>query len=64
MQLVVANMLHTRKERVVIVSRDNNYPISLTKSQISKGEEIEKQIVADIVEKHEKFMLYSAEKVR
>lgn len=56
-------MLHTRKERVVIVSRDDNYPISLSKSQIADGEEIEKQIVADLVKKHDAFMA-SAEKVR
>ncbi|XP_033225216.1 phosphopantothenate--cysteine ligase isoform X2 [Belonocnema kinseyi] len=54
--LVVANMLHTRKEHVVIVSRDDNYPISLSKSQIAAGEEIEQQIVADLVKKHDAFI--------
>lgn len=56
-------MLQTRKERVVIVSKEDNYEITLTKSEISQGEEIEKKIVADLVEKHDKF-ISEAEKSR
>lgn len=50
-------MLQTRKERVVIVSKDDNYEITMTKSEISQGLEIEKKIIADLVEKHDKFIL-------
>ncbi|XP_043465472.1 phosphopantothenate--cysteine ligase [Leptopilina heterotoma] len=56
-KFVVANMLQTRKERVVIVSKDDNYEITMTKSEISQGMEIEKKIIADLVEKHDKFIL-------
>ena len=55
-------MLQTRKERVVIVSKNDNYEITLTNTQISQGEEIEKDIVADLVQKHEQFIL-STEKL-
>ncbi|KAK2586448.1 hypothetical protein KPH14_010723 [Odynerus spinipes] len=61
--LVVANMLQTRKQQVIIVSKQNDYMLSLTNEQLSKGEEIEKLIVADIVLKHKQFSL-SASKVR
>lgn len=53
--LVIANMLQTRKQQVIIVSKENDYVLSLTNEQMKKGEEIEKFIVADIVLKHKDF---------
>lgn len=55
LQLVVANMLQTRKQQVIIVSKENDYVLSLTNEQMEKGEEIEKFIVADIILKHKNF---------
>lgn len=55
--LVVANMLQTRKQQVIIVSNQNDYVLSLTNEQLNKGEEIEKLIVADIILKHKNFSL-------
>ncbi|XP_066599631.1 phosphopantothenate--cysteine ligase [Prorops nasuta] len=54
--IVVGNILQTRKQRVTIVSKNGNYEIKLTDKQLEKGEEIEKDIVAFLVEEHEKFM--------
>ncbi|KAL2719158.1 phosphopantothenate--cysteine ligase [Vespula squamosa] len=53
--LVVANMLQTRKQQVIIVSKENDYVLSLTNEQMEKGEEIEKFIVTDIILKHKNF---------
>lgn len=55
-QLVIANMLQTRKQQVIIVSKENNYVLSLTNEQLGNGEEIEQLIVSDLVEQHTKFM--------
>ncbi|XP_039305719.1 phosphopantothenate--cysteine ligase [Solenopsis invicta] len=54
--LVIANMLQTRKQEVIIVSKETNYVLSLTNEQLDKGEEIEQLIVNDLVEKHRKFI--------
>ncbi|XP_033328506.1 phosphopantothenoylcysteine synthetase [Megalopta genalis] len=54
--LVIANMLQTRKQEVTIVSHEKDYVISLTSEQLSMGEEIERLIVADLVERHKDFM--------
>lgn len=55
-QLVIANMLQTRKQQVIIVSRETDYILSLTNDQLNNGDEIEQSIVSDIVEKHTKFI--------
>lgn len=49
-------MLQTRKQQVVIVSKETNYVLSLTNEQLDNGEEIEHLIVNDLVEKHKKFI--------
>ncbi|KZC09044.1 PREDICTED: phosphopantothenate--cysteine ligase [Dufourea novaeangliae] len=54
--LVIANMLHTRKQHVTIVSHENDYDISLTDEQLNKGEEIERLIVDDLTSRHQRFM--------
>lgn len=48
-QLVIANMLQTRKSRVIFVSPITSYEINLTKEQLLSGLEIEEHIVADVV---------------
>jgi hypothetical protein len=53
---VIANILQTRKQQVVFVSQENDYILSLTDEQIQNGEEIEKLIVENLVEKHESWM--------
>ncbi|XP_012542402.1 phosphopantothenate--cysteine ligase [Monomorium pharaonis] len=57
--LVIANILQTRKQQVTIVSKETNYVLFLTNEQLDNGEEIEKLIVSDLVEKHQKFILRS-----
>ncbi|XP_014468488.1 PREDICTED: phosphopantothenate--cysteine ligase isoform X3 [Dinoponera quadriceps] len=54
--LVIANMLQTRKQQVIIVSNETDYVLSLTNQQLNDGEEIEQLIVKDLVEKHTKFI--------
>lgn len=49
-------MLQTRKQQVIIVSKDTNYVLSLTNEQLDNGDEIEQLIVKDLVEKHIKFI--------
>ncbi|XP_003488667.1 uncharacterized protein C4B3.18 [Bombus impatiens] len=54
--LVIGNMLHTRKQEVTIVSQENNDVISLTNEQLNKGEEIEQSIVSILIDKHRTFI--------
>lgn len=56
LQLVIANVLHTRKQKVIIVSQEDIYIISLTNEQLNKGEEIEQLIVNNLIEKHQIFI--------
>ncbi|KOC68950.1 Phosphopantothenate--cysteine ligase [Habropoda laboriosa] len=54
--LVIANMLQSRKQQVTFVTQENNYVISLTNEQLKKGEEIERLIVNALVDKHQSFL--------
>lgn len=55
-RLVIANMLHTRKTRVVFVTPSASDEIILTKDQALGGLEIEEPIVADVIRRHEEFL--------
>lgn len=59
--LVIANMLQTRKQQVMIVSKETEYSLSLTSEQLNNGEEIEELIVNDLVGKHAQFIDGSGE---
>ncbi|XP_012232057.1 phosphopantothenate--cysteine ligase [Linepithema humile] len=56
--LVIGNMLQTRKQQVVMVSKETDYTLSLTNEELNDGEEIEQLIVSDLVEKHIKFIRF------
>lgn len=48
-KLVIANILQTRKYRVVFVTPTTSYEVHLTREQALSGLEIEEPIVADVV---------------
>lgn len=48
-QLVIANMLQTRKNRVIFVTPTTSYDVNLSRDEALKCIEIEEKIVADIV---------------
>jgi len=48
-QLVIANVLQTRKHRVVFVTPTDSYELHLSREQTLQGLEIEEPIVADLV---------------
>ncbi|KAH8243066.1 hypothetical protein KR032_004290 [Drosophila birchii] len=55
-KLVIANVLQTRKHRVVFVTPTDSYELHLTREQTLQGLEIEEPIVADVVQKHGEFI--------
>lgn len=55
LQLVIGNMLQTRRQRVVFVTKDNSYDVSLTREQMLNGMEIEDLIVSNVVINHSDF---------
>lgn len=52
LQLVIGNMLQTRKTKVVMVEMDVHYEILLTEEEINAGVELEEKIIKDLVERH------------
>ncbi|KAH8360236.1 hypothetical protein KR093_011463 [Drosophila rubida] len=55
-KLVIANVLQTRKHRVVFVTPTDSYELHLSREQALQGLEIEEPIVADVVQKHGDFI--------
>ncbi|KAG5674004.1 hypothetical protein PVAND_003997 [Polypedilum vanderplanki] len=54
-KLVIANILQTRRNRVVFVTPTSSEEIILTKEQALSGLEIEEPIVCEIIKRHEEF---------
>lgn len=55
-KLVLANILQTRKTRVVVVTPTSSYEIHMTREQTLAGLEIEEPVVAEVVRKHDEFI--------
>jgi hypothetical protein len=55
-QMVIGNILHTRKQRVVLVMPDTTNEILLSSEEMEAGIEIESKIVANLAERHNLFM--------
>jgi phosphopantothenate-cysteine ligase len=55
-KLVIANILQTRKHRVVIVTPTTSQEILLSKEQVHSGLEIEEPLVSDVVSRHEDYL--------
>jgi phosphopantothenate-cysteine ligase len=56
LQMVIANILHTRKRRVVLVMPTSSSEIVLSPEEMEAGIEIESKIVSDLVERHDLFI--------
>ncbi|KAI8495714.1 hypothetical protein Bbelb_266860 [Branchiostoma belcheri] len=54
-QVVIANILETRKKTVTIVTRQEEQVLLMSDSELEAGMEIEEKIIADLVKRHEKF---------
>ncbi|XP_057242563.1 phosphopantothenate--cysteine ligase isoform X2 [Malurus melanocephalus] len=55
-QVVVANVLESRRTSVIIVTRDSQTPLSLSDEEIAQGMEIEEKIVSYLQGKHTAFI--------
>ncbi|GAB1609413.1 phosphopantothenate--cysteine ligase-like [Argonauta hians] len=55
-QLVIANLLETRKEEVIFVCKESTKVISLSKESLSQGVEIEELIVKELIARHDKML--------
>nr|CAD7429899.1 unnamed protein product [Timema monikensis] len=58
-KLVIANILQTRKNKVVMVTTDSHYEIVVTQEETNSAVEIESKIVADLKQKHDHFIAVS-----
>lgn len=58
-KLVIANILQTRRHRVVMVSANASHEITLSKEQAHTGLEIEEPLVSEIIRRHEEFQMIS-----
>lgn len=55
-KLVIGNLLQTRKHHVVLVSATEETDLKLTPEEIQSGVEIEKKLVAELIQKHSLFI--------
>ncbi|KAM4758528.1 phosphopantothenate--cysteine ligase [Cyanocitta cristata] len=55
-QVVVANVLESRRTSVIIVTRDSQTPLSLSEEEIAQGMEIEEKIVSYLQGQHMAFI--------
>ncbi|KAM6046660.1 phosphopantothenate--cysteine ligase [Chlamydotis macqueenii] len=55
-QVVVANILESRRTAVVIVTKDSQTPLSLSDEEVARGMEIEEKIVSYLQGQHTAFM--------
>lgn len=49
-------MLQTRRQKVVFVTKDSSYDVSLTREQMLNGMEIEDSIVNNVIANHSEFL--------
>lgn len=56
LQLVIGNILQTRRHKVIFVNPENSFELSLNREQILSGLEIEDLIVTSIVQQHSEFI--------
>lgn len=54
-KLVIANVLQTRRNRVVLVSSSASHEIILSKEQAHSGLEIEEPLVSEVIRRHEEY---------
>ncbi|KAK2178912.1 hypothetical protein NP493_525g06082 [Ridgeia piscesae] len=55
-QLVVANILETRKKYVVMVTQESEQIVKMDDEELSRGQEIEAKIVEEVVKRHRMFI--------
>ncbi|XP_054857775.1 trichohyalin-like [Eublepharis macularius] len=55
-QVVIANMLDSRRTSVVVVTRDSERQLSLSDEEVNRGMEIEEKIVSHLTSQHTAFM--------
>ncbi|NXM27225.1 PPCS ligase, partial [Oxyruncus cristatus] len=55
-QVVVANVLESRRTSVIIVTRDSQTPLSLSEEEVAQGMEIEEKIVSYLQGQHTAFI--------
>lgn len=55
-QVVVANLLETRKKEVIVVTKDLHKVIKLSDSQLESGVEIEEHIITELIAAHSNFI--------
>ena len=60
-QLVVANILETRKKYVVMVTHESEQTVKMADEELSRGQEIEAKIVEEVVKRHRMFIERQAE---
>lgn len=54
--LVIGNILQTRRNKVTFVTMDDCFDITISSDEYKSGKEIEERIVAHVMERHEKYL--------
>ena len=51
-QMVIANLLHTRRKEVVMISSEMEEKVSVTEEELDAGKEIEEPLIEKLVQVH------------
>lgn len=54
-QIVIANLLDTRKTEVMVVTKDTDQWLNLSKEELACGIEIEMKIIDELQRRHDEF---------
>jgi len=52
LQVVIANILQTRKKTVILITPDDEVPIWMGDQELEYGKEIEEKIVSELYRRH------------
>ncbi|KAH8549736.1 DNA/pantothenate metabolism flavoprotein [Umbelopsis sp. PMI_123] len=55
-QIVIGNMLSTRKKTVTFITQDSEHVLSLSQEEVDKGVEIESKIVSELIRYHREWI--------
>ncbi|CAG8497067.1 9969_t:CDS:2 [Acaulospora colombiana] len=58
-QIVIGNLLETRKAEVIFITKDTEFQLKLTDDEIAHGMEIESKIVPELVKRHDEWIRIS-----
>ena len=55
-QIVIGNLLTTRKLEVIFITKDSEFEIKLTEQEVNNDVEIESKIIPELIKRHDEWI--------